>query len=329
MFDKAHHLVPPAGPLENLLRELVLGSDLDAELRALTDAAAARSQLRGRVDYERPESREPMRWPFNLWADGSGSDGDRGPADLQSRAGDPYTAAPQSMDQEGPDRAVDAGLDPNAVRAVSAGLITLGLPEHAAEHVLAIAVGMSAGGRGVQVSGSVRDRRLLDGLEATMVLSRFTDAAMLGMVRDLAVAAGQELLASQDVAGVEELSETGRRHWRARTKSAVATDVQALTGWGIQSCHDRVGLALAPGGVAQRAEWALSQGWVDLRAVLDFWRRARNLPVEQAAAVAQRTLGPVPDGDGVPVRASREQFTRACQDVCVSDVGHSGFTGRR
>lgn len=315
MLDK-RNVAPPTGPLETLLREMLLGTDFDAELRALTDAAGAQSQLRGRADYEGPQSREPMGWPFNLCAGGSRSDGEQDPAD------------PHSVEQECHDRAADVGLDTHAVRTVAEGLTALGLPEHAAEHALAIAVGLCTPHRGAEVGKSVRDRRLLDGVEATMVLSRFTDAAMLGMVRDLAMAAGQKLLAHQGVAGVEELSMTGRRRWRARTKSAVATELQALTGWGIQSCHDRVGVALAPGGVAQRAEWALSHGWVDLRAVLDFWRRARNLPSEQAAAVAQQILGPVPDGDGVPVRASREQFTGRLHRAVTAAEGSDAAAAR-
>ncbi|MBA2696464.1 MAG: hypothetical protein H0U62_11660 [Actinobacteria bacterium] len=295
----------PGEGLEGVLADLLAAHDLDAELAELTTPFTELVDLHwcsGVVDLvapEVPEAQEPAE----------GKPVARG-------------AQPQPGDPAG-------GLDPAAVRAAMSGLTGLGLPEQAAEQVLTVAVGMRTGGANTAgAPAAARDQQLIDGIQATMVLSRFTDAAMLGMVRELAVAAGQELLARADVAGVDELSMTRRTQWRAQTKSAVASELQALTGWGIQSCHDRVGLALAPGGVAQRAQWALAAGWVNLRDVLDFWRRARNLPVAQAGVVADQVLGPVPDGDGVPVRPSREQFTSRLHRAVVAVEGTDAAAAR-
>ncbi|MGI8947569.1 MAG: hypothetical protein ACR2FV_06270, partial [Ornithinimicrobium sp.] len=296
MLDQLRQAPQPDSPLEMALQEHLRSADLDAEISRLI--VADDSGMGGCGDVEMAGARAAMGWPIDLATPGTGPDGDATAMPDDGAASMPASVSP-----------VRGDLDPGAVRAALAGLTGLGLPDHAAEQVLTVAAGLSTGPVAAAADESVRDQRLLDGVEATVLLSRFTDAAMMRMIRDLAVVAGERLLARDDVASVEELSMTRRDKWRARTKSAVATELQALTGSGIQACHDRVGLALAPSEVSARAEWALAEGWNDLRAVTDFWRRARNLPVEQAGLVAEQTLGPVPDGDGEAVRASHEQFT--------------------
>lgn len=307
----------PAGPLEMALREHLHCADLDAEISRLS--AAEKSGSAGRVDVERAGAREAMGWLIE-------------PATpvTVTRRHDAVPSVPDDAATSMPSAAHICGdLDPDAVRAALASLTGLGLPEHAAEQVLTVAAGLSVARATVDAGEFVRDRRLLDGVEATMLLSRFTDAAMMRMIRDLAVVAGERLLARDDVASAEELSMTRRDRWRARTKSAVAAELQAMTGSSIQACHDRVGLALAPSHISARAEWALSEGWNDLRAVTDFWRRARNLPVEQASVVAEKTLGPVPDGDGEAVRASREQFSSRLHRAVTAAEGSDAAAARR
>lgn len=255
-------------------------------------------------------------------------------------------------------------LDADLVRSTMAGLTALGLPAHVAEQILTLAGGLTRsqawaddgpnltpgasgprsprvadpgsarppdrdGGPGAATAQSVRDQRLLDGVEAALLLSRWTDAAMLDMTRGMAVAAGEEILAQDGYLFPDELSKTRRERWRARTKSAVATELQALTGWGIGTCHSRVGLALAPRAVAARAEWALGQGWNDARAVFDFWKRARNLPVDQAELISDRVFGPVPDGAGAAARASHAEFTEALGRAETAVLGSDACVARK
>lgn len=318
MLEQLERAPQPDSLLELALREHLQCADLDAELSRLSLADESAAAPVWCADYETAGARAAMGWPVILPPPGPCPDDEATciPDDFATSM--PVSAAPAAGD-----------LDPDAVRAALAGLTGLGLPEHAAEQVLTVAAGLSTAHVAAAADESVRDRRLLDGVEASMLLSRFTDAATMRMIRDLAVVAGGRLLARDGVASVEELSVTRRERWRARTKSAVATELQALTGSGIQACHDRVGLALAPSEVSARAEWALCEGWHDLRAVTDFWRRARNLPVEQAAVVAEQTLGPVPDGDGEAVRASREQFTTRLHRAVTAAEGSDAAAARR
>ena len=247
-----------------------------------------------------------------------------------------------------PTASMHDALEADLMRTTRDGLTALGLPVHVAEHILTIAGGLTRSpapspdsttgptkepscdrNAGPSTARSVRDQRLLDGVEAALLLSRWTDAAMLEMTRGLAVAAGEELLARDGYLSPDEMSKTRRGRWRARTKSAVATELQALTGWGIATCHSRVGLALAPRAVAARAEWALAQGWNDSRAVFDFWKRARNLPVDQAQLISGEVFGPVPDGAGEAVRASHAEFTEALGRAETAVVGADACVARK
>ncbi len=322
MLEQLQRAAQPDSPLEVALREHLHCPDLDAEISRLSPGEE--SGTGGWIDVEMAGACEPLEWAIDPATPGPRQDAEtfKPVAAAPAVPVHPATSMPASASRVG-------DLDPDAVRAAFTGLTGLGLPEHAAEQVLTVAAGLRTAHAATDAEESVRDRRLLDGVEASMLLSRFTDAAMMRMTRELAVVAGERLLARDGVASIEELSVTRRERWRARTKSAVATELQALTGAGIQSCHDRVGLALAPSEVSARAEWTLSEGWNDLRAVTDFWRRARNLPVEQAAVVAEQTLGPVPDGEGEAVRASRDQFATRLHRAITAAEGSDAAAARR
>src|SRR5690606_28541503 len=93
----------------------------------------------------------------------------------------------------------------------------------------------------------------------------------------------------------------------SRTKSVVAQEFAAVSGFGIQDCHDRVGFALAPAPARQPGRAALREGRADWWQVWQWFKRCRNLHPETAADIAGAvfptpapTTGPDtgPDGDG-------------------------------
>ncbi|UJH70955.1 hypothetical protein [Ornithinimicrobium sp. INDO-MA30-4] len=96
-------------------------------------------------------------------------------------------------------------------------------------------------------AGREARQRLVERADSAVTVSRWCEAELLTTARDMTIAAGEALLPELGVASVTELSESQAKRWRACAKSAVASELNALTGWGIQSCHDRVGLSLRPG----------------------------------------------------------------------------------
>lgn len=154
---------------------------------------------------------------------------------------------------------------------------------------------------------SPRDAQLVAAAQACVDIARWCEGTLLEVCRAMALQSG-ELILEQWGLCAAELSTSKAQRWRTVTKSAVASELQALSGWGIQSCHDRVGLALTPAPISEPIEMALKQGWNDSRAVIDFWRKARHLDLIDAGIVARASFGPVPDGDGVCQRASHSEF---------------------
>ncbi|MBW8172839.1 HNH endonuclease [Ornithinimicrobium sp. Arc0846-15] len=172
-----------------------------------------------------------------------------------------------------------------------------------------------------QVSDAAQYAALGDRAEASVALGRWCEAELFETARSMTVAAGEQLLPGLGVSNPADLSPAQARRWRACAKSAVAAELNALAGWGIQNCHDRVGLSLAPRSIASHALRGLREGWNDSRAVLDFWRRVRSLSVESAEKVAQASLGPHVDGDGQPVRPSQAQFAERLGRAVISVEG--------
>lgn len=179
------------------------------------------------------------------------------------------------------------------------------------------------------LGGAATRRNLMGRAEAALVMSRWCEAELLTITRSMAIAAGEELLPELGVASTAELSVTQAKRWRACAKSAVASELNALAGWGIQSCHDRVGLSLAPRPISERAIGALRQGWNDSRAVLDFWHKVRGLSVESATLVGDAALGSHPDGDGQPARPSSAEFTQRLTRSVISVEGAAATARRR
>lgn len=212
-------------------------------------------------------------------------------------------------------------------RAVGA-LVECGFDSVVARQIVRLSPGAASDQAHSPADRSACRRSLAARAEASISLARWCDAEMLVTARSMAVAAGDELLARMEVAGVEQLSSSQARRWRATAKSAVASELNAMSGWGIQNCHDRVGLALAPRAIAERVIGGLRSGWNDSRAVLDYWRKVRCFSVESARQVADRALGPMADGDGQPVRPSRSEFTERLARAVVAVEG-AEVTARR
>ncbi|MBW8172511.1 HNH endonuclease [Ornithinimicrobium sp. Arc0846-15] len=211
---------------------------------------------------------------------------------------------------------VECGFDPDAARH----LVRLGL---------ALPSGAVESRSRTEADGLSTRQSLAERAEAAVVMSRWCEAELLSTARAMTVEAGAALLPDLGVASVAELSPSQAQRWRACSKSAVASELNALAGWGIQSCHDRVGLALAPGSIAERVDGALRGGWNDSRAVLGFWRKVRALSVESASRVADEVFGPGVDGDGQPVRTSRAEFTQSLSRSIVAAEGSAATVRKR
>lgn len=142
-----------------------------------------------------------------------------------------------------------------------------------------------------QVASRATDDELIKAVDAALVLSRWSDALLVGVVADLTAATGEKLMDKRAAADPAELSVTGRERWRKKTKSAMAHELQVLTGWGIQDCHDRVALATGPR-IATTTPWqAWAAGQVQWNQVRAWWSTCRQMPVEVAAQVAKATFG--------------------------------------
>ena len=146
---------------------------------------------------------------------------------------------------------------------------------------------------------AARGRALLTGAEATVSLGRVLEGLQLELLAGLATTAGRELLAREHGAtDPGELSRTARARWRARAKSVVAQELAAVSGFGIQDCHDRVGFALAPVDAGGAARAALHSGRSDWWQVWQWWKRCRQLDPGSAADVAQGVFPSAPEDSG-------------------------------
>ncbi|GAA1139181.1 HNH endonuclease signature motif containing protein [Ornithinicoccus hortensis] len=183
-----------------------------------------------------------------------------------------------------------------------------GFPEHVVRHLCAVSTVLRTRGESATPAGSETpagsrtraERRasaeeLTAAVDGLVVLQRWSEAALSGVAVDLMEVTGEEFLARKRVASPDELSKTAREDWRARTKSTLAHELQLLTGWGIQDCHDRVGFAVAPRQAASIPLAALASGEVGWSQVRAWWQACRRMPVEVAAEVAARMFGPDSD----------------------------------
>lgn len=178
-------------------------------------------------------------------------------------------------------------------------------------------------------AGREARQRLVERADSAVTVSRWCEAELLTTARDMTIVAGEALLPELGVATVTELSESQAKRWRACAKSAVASELNALAGWGIQSCHDRVGLSLAPRPISDRVVRSLREGWNDSRAALDFWRKVRGLSVDSATQVADASLGPCPDGEGQPVRPSHAEFAEGLTRSIIAIEGRTTHARKR
>ncbi|MBW8171457.1 HNH endonuclease [Ornithinimicrobium sp. Arc0846-15] len=216
----------------------------------------------------------------------------------------------------------------------AAMLMVLGFAPEIAQHLACLAPNFSKQdaerpGAGAATSREAR-QRLAERADSAVMVSRWCEAELLSTARDMTIAAGEALLLPElGVASVAELSESQAKRWRACAKSAVASELNALAGWGIQSCHDRVGLSLAPKPIADRVIGSLRGGWNDSRASLDFWRKVRGFSVDSATQIADAALGPCSDGDGQPVRPSRAEFAEGLTRSIIAIEGRSTHARKR
>lgn len=138
---------------------------------------------------------------------------------------------------------------------------------------------------------------LLRAAEAVMELQCWLDATVVHLAREMAERAGAELLAREGHVNPQDLSRTRRERWRQQTKSLVANELQALTGRGIQDCHDLVGLALAPAASTGVVLSAMEGGRADWVRASRWWKRCRRMSVEDAARVARALFAPTEGAD--------------------------------
>ncbi|WP_122261845.1 hypothetical protein [Ornithinimicrobium cerasi] len=126
----------------------------------------------------------------------------------------------------------------------------------------------------------------LDGIEAVQRLLTALAGARLHATTQLATRTGEELLRRQHVAAPDELSKTGRERWRARTKSATASQLAALTGWGRGKSRQLVAIALSPSPIRRPLDEGLDAGIATWDQVEQFWREAGRLREEHGPHIA-------------------------------------------
>lgn len=213
-----------------------------------------------------------------------------------------------------------------ALDQVGRGLAGLALPPGVAQGLLsalacaAVHDTSSTAGGVVPDAKEISDSALVSATLAVRTVQGFAEGVMLSAAGTLTHRAGVELLARQGVGDPGELSATARQRWRAKAKSVVAQELAAGTGYGIQSCHDRVGVALAPRKAVGVVHSALAGGGTDWRGVSEFWSRCRGMDADQAGEVAAAVFGPLLPGgipedqpdtsDADPRRESWAQFHR-------------------
>ncbi|HLS40597.1 MAG TPA: HNH endonuclease signature motif containing protein [Ornithinicoccus sp.] len=186
-----------------------------------------------------------------------------------------------------------------------------------------------------------RGLALVRAAEAVLALGSWLDAVLVHLAREMADRAGADLLARDGLADPGDLSRTRRERWRQQTKSLVANELQAITGRGIQDCHDLVGFALAPAGATEAAFAAMESGRADWARVGRWWKRCRRMPVEDAADVARAlfparqpeepSAGDPPssaDGGGGS-RPSLAEFGRALDREATRVEGRDALAARR
>ncbi|HLS39450.1 MAG TPA: HNH endonuclease signature motif containing protein [Ornithinicoccus sp.] len=221
-------------------------------------------------------------------------------------------------------------------------------------------------GAGSLAEVAARGQTFLAGAQATVTLARVLEGVQLDLLAAMATTVAAELLAREHATtDPGELSRTARARWRSRTKSVVAQEFAAVSGFGIQDCHDRVGFALAPAPARQPGRAALREGRADWWQVWQWFKRCRNLPPETAADIAgavfptptpttgpDNTTGPDghgpdndtdPDGDGTdpgptdqatpdaapaPAGLSRRGFMNLLDRETTRAVGQDPVTAR-
>ncbi|TQL50656.1 HNH endonuclease signature motif containing protein [Ornithinicoccus hortensis] len=168
------------------------------------------------------------------------------------------------------------------------------------------------------------DAALVAAAEALVVLQRWADAALAGVLADLGAATGEVFLGEKGVVDPDELSTTARKEWRAKTKSVLANELKVLTGWAIQDCHDRVGFALVSREQTSIPWTALALGEVQWGQVRAWWSTCRGMPVEVAAQMAARTFGP--DSDRARSMRRRSGRTGERDDTARPSFGETKDT---
>lgn len=155
---------------------------------------------------------------------------------------------------------------------------------------------------------------------AAVHVSRWAEAMVTEVASTMAMEAGRQLLALAGVSAASELKPTRRERWRAQTKSAVAHELHAMSGWGLQDCHNRVGFALAPRVATEPARQAMSSGSTGWWEVSQWWQRCRELPVADAGAVAAEVFGQ---------RRSRAELRQVLDRAAIRVEGEDAVAAKR
>lgn len=210
---------------------------------------------------------------------------------------------------------------PSALALVSHWLGTLPLSKKVADSLMSvISCAVAHTGAGTVTEKGLSDSQLLDAATGARVMAGFADSVVVDVAGSLAARASTELLGRKGMSDPSELTTSGRARWRAKTKSLVAAELSTLTGWGVQECHTRVAVALAPEWGVGTARAALSQGATDWRSVSAFWQKCRAMEVEDAGIVDRAVFGPYLDGpDDATEDVARESWPsfnrRLCREV--------------
>ena len=199
-------------------------------------------------------------------------------------------------------RDIDGDLDPvdamDPVPLLVQALRDNGFPEHVVSELVTLSISLqqnefarfsvaSLDGEGSLRGSTLPDELLAAAAEATFVLGRGAPDHRIPGLQPMRVSAGRKSLDAQGIAHLDELSKTARLRWRANAKSALATELEFMTGSGRQTCHDWIGFALASPVATAAARRALSHGETDLETVRAWFTKCRNMTPEDAASVGE------------------------------------------
>lgn len=203
--------------------------------------------------------------------------------------------------------------DPPSAEVVAAGgedglrdsLVERGVPTQLVGHLLSVLPGLiRAGGapRGTSAMAGVPEfddaDTALGIVESAALLSSVMDAGWLLAARDLAIRAGQDLLAEKGLRAEVDLTPSAREKWSGSCRRLASVELATLTGVGRGRMREMVAFAFGPDEVVHPTHLGLQTGVARWELVAAFWRRCRRnerLPGEAAGEIAEALFGMDPE----------------------------------